>query len=163
MKVKSIYLHDVRRVLRDKVSEGESGWVLQGIISRASFRRQPLSGQKSFTVMSLHINNSFAKKRGIGKKLVLTTRAVMREFNGAACRRDACPIPHEALGIRQTDQSCHHEVWLHLDFVEQRNGQAHHERHQERRLLLKERSAPNHYNKPKYPTGGDASDYSLSS
>ena len=47
--------------------------------------------------MSLHINNSFAKKRGIGKKLILTIRAVVLEehvdvvagdFNGAAWRRD---------------------------------------------------------------------------
>ena len=53
-------------------------------------------GQKSFTVMSLHINNNYAKKRGIGKKLLLTIRAVMLEehvdlvdgdFNGAAWRR----------------------------------------------------------------------------
>ena len=33
------------------------------------------------------------------------------------------PIHHEALGIRQTDQSRHHEVWFHLDFVEKRSGQ----------------------------------------
>ena len=61
VKVKSIYLHDIRRV--------------------ASFRRQLLSGQKSFTVMSLHTNNRFAKKRGIGKKLILTVRAVMLEHH----------------------------------------------------------------------------------
>ena len=27
----------------------------------------------------------------------------------------AFSIPREALGIRPTDQSCHHEAWLHLD------------------------------------------------
>ena len=164
--------------------------------------------QKSFTVMSLHINNNYAKKRGIGKKLLLTIRAVMLEehvdlvdgdFNGAAWRRatsantisiieeafadwladaswphtivgvqercrvrgrtcadfsiswtnerrrvrqhGAFPIHHDAQGIRQTDQSCHHEVCLPMDFVERRNGRAHHETH-ERRLYLKERSAP---------------------
>ena len=158
--------------------------------------------------MSLHFNNgAFAKKRGIGKKLILTIRAVMLEeyvdvfagdFNAAAWRRatsatspclieeafadlpmppgrtplwgpgpvratwsvvcgflkppysnerwrvrqhGAFPIPHEALGIRQTDQSCHHEIWLHLDFVERRNGRG----------------------KQKYQTGDDASDHSLSS
>ena len=47
IKVKSIYLHDTRRELPDKVMEGDSGWVLQGVLSRASFRRQPLSGQKN--------------------------------------------------------------------------------------------------------------------
>ena len=43
--------------------------------------------------MSLHINNNYAKKRGIGKKLLLTIRAIMQEehvdlvagdFHGAA-------------------------------------------------------------------------------
>ena len=47
-------------------------------------------------MMWLHINNQFAKKRGIGKKLLLTVRTVMLEqhvdlvagdFNGAAWRR----------------------------------------------------------------------------
>ena len=92
-----MYLHDVRRVLPEKVVEGDSGWVLRGVLSRASFRRQPPSGQESFTVMSLHINNTYAKKRGIGKKLILTIRAMMLDekvdlvagdFNGAAWRRD---------------------------------------------------------------------------
>ena len=63
--------------LPDKVREGESGWVVQGVLSRASFRRHPPSGQKSLTDMSLHINNSYAKKRSIGKKLILTIREVM--------------------------------------------------------------------------------------
>ena len=42
------------------------------------------------------------------------------------------------------------------------NGQAHHERH-ERRLFLKERSAPYHYSTQEYQTGEDASDHALSS
>ena len=65
VKVKSIYLHDVRRVLPDKVMEGDSGWVLQGVLSRACFRRQPPNGQKTFTVLSLHVSNIYDKKRGI--------------------------------------------------------------------------------------------------
>ena len=36
--VKSMYLHDTRRGLPDQVVEGEQGWVLQGVLSRASFR-----------------------------------------------------------------------------------------------------------------------------
>ena len=31
---------------------------------------------------------------------------------------DAFTIVHGALGIRPTDQSCHQEAWLHLNFVE---------------------------------------------
>ena len=97
VKVKSIYLHDTRRELPDKIMEGDSGWVSQGVLSRASFRRQPLSDQKTLTDLSLHINNVYAKKRDIGKKLILTIRAVTLEenvdldagdFNGAAWRRD---------------------------------------------------------------------------
>ena len=93
--VKSIYLHDTRRDLPDQVMEGEQGWVLQGVFSRAIFRRPPVSGQKYFTVFSLHISNIYAKKKGIAKKLILTLRAIMisqevdlvaGDFNGTAWR-----------------------------------------------------------------------------
>ena len=48
------------------------------------------------------------------------------EVHGQTCvgerwrvrQHGAFPVRHEALGIGQTDQSCHHEVWLHLDFVD---------------------------------------------
>ena len=89
IEVSSIYLHDT------KAKEGESGWVLQGVISKAPYRRQPRSGQKFFKVTSLHI-----RKRGIGKKLLLTNRAKMLEehvdlvagdFNGAAWRQSNGP------------------------------------------------------------------------
>ena len=68
------------------------------MLSRASFRRQTLSGRKTFTILSLLINNVYAKKRGIGKKLILSIRAVMLQenvglvagdFNGAAWRCDS--------------------------------------------------------------------------
>ena len=62
-KVKSIYLHDTRRKMPHKVTGGDSGWVLQGVLSRASFRRQLLSGQKTFTVLSLHVCNIYAKRQ----------------------------------------------------------------------------------------------------
>ena len=75
--VKSIYLHDTRRDLPAQVMEGEQGWVMQGVLSRASFRRPPLSGQKTCTVLSLHISNIYAKKKDIAKKLILTLRAIM--------------------------------------------------------------------------------------
>ena len=32
----------------------------------------------------------------------------------------AFEIPHETLGIKHTDQSCHHEVWIHLLHVNAR-------------------------------------------
>ena len=57
------------------------------MLSRASFRRPPLSGQKTFTVISLHISNIFAKKRGIAKKHILTIRAIMidQQIDLVAC------------------------------------------------------------------------------
>ena len=66
--VKSIYLHDTRRALPDQVMEGDQGWVLQGVVSRASFRRPPLSGQKTCTVLSLHISNIYVQKTVCCKK-----------------------------------------------------------------------------------------------
>ena len=93
--VKSIYFHDTRRVLHDLIVEGEHGWVLQGVVSRASFRRAASSGQTVFTVLSLHINNVFAKNRGIAKKIIQAVRSLMiskdidlvaGDFNGAAWR-----------------------------------------------------------------------------
>ena len=89
--------HDTRRVLPDKVMEGDPGWVSKGVLSRASFRQQTSQRPKAFTVMSLHVSTIYAKRRGIGKKLILTIRAVMLDekvdlvagdFNGAAWRRD---------------------------------------------------------------------------
>ena len=69
--VKSICLHDTRRDLPDQVMEGEQRWVKQGVLSRASFRRPPVSGQVTFT------SNIHAKKKGIAKKLILTVRVIM--------------------------------------------------------------------------------------
>ena len=44
-------------------------------------------------------------------------------------RKDgAFSIPRKALGLRPTDQSCHHETGLHLDFVDWRSTQSHHGR-----------------------------------
>ena len=75
--VKSIYLHDTKRFLQDQFFEGEQRWVLQGVLSRALFRRAAASGQKYFTVMSLHISNIYAKKKSIAKKIIQTVRAIM--------------------------------------------------------------------------------------
>ena len=131
------------------------------------------AAKKTVTVLSLHISNMYAQKRGIGKKLILTIRAVMLDrksgFGGpvismglrgdattatisvslkrpllaAPCR--CLPAPHRCgdpgsipgkwadvcgfLKLREsdgpwqvrqhgrpTDQSCHREAWLHLDF-----------------------------------------------
>ena len=61
--VKSIYLHDTRRGVQDQVVEGEQGWVLQGVLSRASFRRAAASGQTFFTFLSLHTQHLRQEER----------------------------------------------------------------------------------------------------
>ena len=83
--------------MQDQVVEGEQGRVLQGVHSRAAFRRAAVSGQKFFTFLSLHISNIYVKKKGIAKKLIQPLRANMisqevalvgGDFNGTAwgCR-----------------------------------------------------------------------------
>ena len=67
-------------------------------------------------------------------------------------------------GLRPKDHSCHHEVWLHLDFVE--NQYAHEPRgNHEQRVLLKEWSCPYPPDKQKgrYDDESDRSFSSLSS
>ena len=141
-------------------------------------------------LLSLHINNNYARKSGIGKKFLHTIRAKSRKstltwwpvfstdqpgasqsgttpqltsvleeafadtdfpvrpglpplFGPGAMPgewTDVCgfvkqpksrdvwkirphvafTIPRETLGLRQRDQSCHHEVWQHLDLVSNR-------------------------------------------
>ena len=228
--VKSIYLHDTRRGLQDHIVEGEHGWVLQGVLSRASFRRAAASGQTVFTVLSLHIRNIYAKTRGIAKKIIQTIRALMvsqnidlvaGDFNGTSwrCRSrdnistideifsdcaflshaagpyalvgpgsipnnwaDVCGflkppgsdrfwkvnehgaffIPRQALGLRSSDQSCHHETWLHLQFVEWSN-QWNHQAHYNGNIRLKERPASSGNRAPKRNISEVLSDHSLSS
>ena len=50
---------------------------MQGVLSRASYCRPPLSGQKTFTVLSLQISNIYATKRCIAKKLIFTIRPIV--------------------------------------------------------------------------------------
>ena len=211
--VKSIYLHDTRRCEQDHIVEGEHGW----------------SGQKVFTVLSLHINNVFAKKRGIAKNIIQTVRALLicqnidsvaGDFNGAAwrCRSrvnistidevfsdcalptppgptplwrpgaipnnwaDVCgflkppgsqrfwkvskhgafSISRQALGLRSSDQSCHHETWLHLHFVDW-NNKWDHQAHYQGNIRLKERPASSGNRAQKRHISELLSDHSLSS
>ena len=227
--VESIYLHDTRRGVQDQIVEGEQGWVLQGVLSRASFRRTAVSGQKFFTVLSLHISNIYVKKKGIAKKLIQTLRAILisqevdlvaGDFNGTAwrCRSrdnlstideafadcalptppgsaplwgpgsipdnwaDVCgllkppgsqrfwkvnkhgafSIPRQALGPRPNDQSCHHETWLHLHFVDWNNKWSH-QAYYNGNIRLKERSASSGHGTKKRHISEVMSDHSLSS
>ena len=189
VRVSSVNIHDTKNE-QQVVREGETGWVFQAVVSSAAFRRVRRSGKPNFTMMSLHINNQYAKKRGIAKNVLLAVRTVLRQeqidfvagdFNGAAWRKKSggdqqrdstieeavantnLPIPHgptplwgpggvpgewadvcgfikpsnsdgewpmrghgafeinrDVLGIRPTDQSCHHEVWIHFSHANAR-------------------------------------------
>ena len=70
--------------------------------------------------------------------------------------------PTQTLGLRPTDQSCHHETWLHLDFVDWRNTPSQHGE-RDRRIFLKERSVPPHQGAQKRRISDNMSDHMLSS
>ena len=74
----------------------------------------------------------------------------------------AFSVPRKALGLRPNDQSCHHETWLHLDFVDWRNTHSHHEE-PDRRIFLKERPALPLQGAQKRKISDVMSDHSLSS
>ena len=52
-------------------------WVLQGMLFSCLISSTSSQRPKNVYSSALHINNIYAKKRGIGKKLILTIRAVM--------------------------------------------------------------------------------------
>ena len=74
----------------------------------------------------------------------------------------AFSIPRKALGLRPNDESCHHETWLHLDFVDWRNTQSQHDEH-DRRIFRRERPAACSYGHQKRRKIEVMSDHSLSS
>ena len=112
--ITSVYIQDTGNGQQQVVKEGQSGWVPQAVISRASFRRIPRNGKSYFTMMSLHINNQRAQKRGIGKNLSITVRSAVFQEQVDMVAGDF------TLWIRRADQSCHHEVWVHLLHVDAR-------------------------------------------
>ena len=74
----------------------------------------------------------------------------------------AFSIPRKALGLRPTDQACHHETCLHLDFVDWCNTwsqQGEHDRH----ISVKESPTPYQYGQQKRRISDFMSDHSLSS
>ena len=52
VQVNSVCIHYTRSGQEQVVKEGQSDWVLQAVISRASFRRIPRNGKSYFTMMS---------------------------------------------------------------------------------------------------------------
>ena len=77
-------------------------------------------------------------------------------------KHGAFSIPRKTLGLRPNDQSCHHETWLHLDFVDWSNTSS--RQHAcEPRISLKERPAECTHKNPKRRISEIISDHSLSS
>ena len=72
------------------------------------------------------------------------------------------PSLEKTLGLRPTDQSCHHETWLHLEFVDWSNTWSKQDLH-ERRISLKDRPAECSHGNPKRRISEVMSDHSLSS
>ena len=71
-------------------------------------------------------------------------------------------IRRKSLGLRPTDQSCHHETWLHLDFVDWSKTWSKQNTY-EPRISLKERPAGGAFVNPKRRISEVMSDHSLSS
>ena len=76
-------------------------------------------------------------------------------------KHGAFSIPRKALGLRPTDHSCHHETWLHLDFVDWKWSQPRLD--ESDRVQLKERPTPYQYGQRKRRISDVFGDHSLSS
>ena len=71
-------------------------------------------------------------------------------------------IPRKVFGLRPNDQSCHHETWLYLDFVDCGNTRSQHGEH-DQQIFLKERLASSDQGAEKRKISDIMSDHSLSS
>ena len=77
-------------------------------------------------------------------------------------KHGAFSIRRKTLGLRPTDQSCHHETWLHLDFVDWNNRWSKHDAY-EQHSSLKERPADYSHGNSKRRISEVMSDHALSS
>ena len=74
----------------------------------------------------------------------------------------AFSIHHGEMGLREKDQSCHNEVWMHLALTDPWQEHAPGDKHGQR-LHFKERSAPYQRTKGRNGAHGEKSDHSQSS
>ena len=77
-------------------------------------------------------------------------------------KHGAFSIPRKALGLRPNDQSCHHETWLHLDFVDWSNKWSNQD-YYNGNIRLKERPVDSSYGTQQRHISEVMSDRSLSS
>ena len=76
-------------------------------------------------------------------------------------KHGAFSILRKEFGLRPNDQSCHHETWFHLNFVDWSKTWS--RQTNESRISLKERSADGAYDNPKRRISEVMSDHSPSS
>ena len=131
VRVSSVHINDTKNGLQQVVREGEAGWVFLAAVSRAAFRRVLRNSTPFFTMMSLRINNHYAKRRGIAKNVLFAVRTVLcqeqvdrvaawRRKNGddqqrgstieGACANTNLPIPH---GHRWRSRRMGRRMWIH--------------------------------------------------
>ena len=83
LRVSFVYIHD-RKSGQQVGKEGQNGWVLQAVIARGKVRRTPRYGKPHFTMLSLHLNNSHAQKRGIAKNVLDAVRTAVQQVDMVA-------------------------------------------------------------------------------
>ena len=92
IKVSSFYLHDTRACEKYKMTEGESGWAMQGVVSKAAFRRQPRHGSCLCTSTTT-LPKSAPSGRSFFSKFALSCRMSTGDFNGASWRQSSGNSP----------------------------------------------------------------------
>ena len=92
-----------------------------------------LTGPHTFVVIWIHFRTIGQTSADFSNHRVLTALWKVHE-------RGAFSIPRKMLGLRPTCQSCHHETWLHLDFVDWNNRWSKHDVY-EQNISFKERPA----------------------
>ena len=88
---------------------------------------------RSYTTVGTRIGSKL-----LGRRVWVSGAALVRPAPGSSTSRRFLPF----------GESCHHETWLDLDFVDWRSAQSDHERH-DRRILLKERLVRYHHGQQK--------------
>ena len=100
--------------------------------------------------------------RTTGQTSVASSNHRVLNAFGKKNKHGAFSIPRKVLGLRPNDQSCHHETWMHIDFVDWSSKWSHQD-YYEGNIRLKERPAGSSYGTHKRHISEIMSDHSLSS
>ena len=118
---KTYYLQSVLVCVRNKliwllvtstVLRGERKAVMTNSATARSRKRWPTRTYQSHTALCrCGIQETFQEN---GPTYVDSSSRRIQTIEWQICGHGAFEINHDVLGIRPTDQSCHHEVWIHL-------------------------------------------------